>query len=76
MGGYTILLIFSVIGVGMSFFPKRLQSLHLWAIEKADAPINPFIGYIKSKQYVVLLRVIGLLTLSSTIMILMFSLFK
>ncbi len=63
MSGLITVFIFLAIGVLFSFFPKTVQKYHVNAQTKGLAKVNPFIGFIKSKEYLILLRMIGIVAL-------------
>jgi hypothetical protein len=56
-------LIFLLIGTVCLFFPKRIQEYSIKSREHAKglAKFNPFIGWMKTQNYLLSLRIIGVL---------------
>ncbi len=58
-------LVFLLIGIGCVFWPERIQELGLryYAAHERDAKLNPFLGWMRTRSYVVVIRVIGIASL-------------
>jgi hypothetical protein len=55
-------LAFLLIGIGCVFWPERIQELSLryYAAHERVAKLNPFLEWMQSRSYVVVLRIIGI----------------
>ena len=61
-----------VVGVSCLFWPERIQT---YALEHLASPlhqkVNPFLTWMKTRQYIWSLRVIGTLSLGAALLLLM-----
>jgi hypothetical protein len=60
-----------LLGLGGVFWPKRIQT---YALKHSTGPlhqkVNPFLGWMKTRQYIWSLRVIGVISLGTAVLLL------
>jgi len=61
-------IIFLVIGVVCLFWPERIQQFGLdyYASHRAAARLNPFLDWMKTRGYIVSLRIIGVMAIGAS----------
>ena len=62
--------IFLIIGFICLFWPEKVQELALKYSVQGLGKFNPFIGWMKTRSYILALRVIGVLALGAFILVL------
>ncbi|MHB1167063.1 MAG: hypothetical protein ACYC0N_00800 [Carboxydocellales bacterium] len=63
---------FASLGFNILFYPERSQkrAIDLYNRNKTAAKLNPFLGWMKTKQYIWTLRIIGVVALVVSILLL------
>ena len=53
-----------IMGICCIFFPEKIQEI---ALKYSENKLNPFLGWMKTKSYIITLRVIGIAAISSSV---------
>jgi hypothetical protein len=70
--GILTALVFLIIGVGGLVWPEKIQefALKYYADHPSIARLNPFLDWMRTRSYIVSVRIVGFLSISASILVL------